>query len=123
MDLETILLAVRTAIGVAVAALAWVLWMIAGTVPDGESLSSLLSAFIPGLAGGAACAWLSPGHRYSAAAAAGLFTTVMLLALMVRADIEREGQPFLLWYWPLWLTPAFCLGAAMIRRGRRSGWP
>jgi hypothetical protein len=117
--METILIALRTAIGVAVAALVWVLWMAIGMPPDGESLTTLLSAFVPGTAGGAACAWLSPPQRYVTAAAAGLFLTVVLLGVMAAQGIERDGQPFLLWYWPIWLTAAFCLGASLVKRGRR----
>jgi hypothetical protein len=119
VKLEMILLWLRTAIGVAVAALVWVLWMGFGLLPDGESPATLLSAIIPGLAGGAVCAWLSPPQRFTTSVAAGLFLTVVLLWLMARLGLQRSGEPFLLWYWPIWLTPAFCVGAALVRRGRR----
>jgi hypothetical protein len=116
--MDTILIALRTAIGVAVAALVWVLWMAVGLPPDGESLATLLSAFIPGMAGGAVCAWLAPPQRYVTAGAAGLFLTVVLLGVMAAQGAERGAQPFLLWYWPVWLTAAFCLGASLVTRGR-----
>jgi hypothetical protein len=119
MNLEVILLSLRTAIGVSVAALAWVLWVGIGPLPDGESPATLLSAFVPGMAGGAVCAWLSPAQRFTTSVAAGMFLTIVLLGLMLSFDMQRDGESFLLWYWPLWLTPAFCLGAALIRRGRR----
>jgi hypothetical protein len=117
--METVLLALRTAIGIAVAALVWVLWVTVGPPPDGESLATLLSAFIPGIAGGAICAWLSPPQRYVAASAAGLFLTIVLLGVMIAQGAQRGEQPFLLWYWPLWLPAAFCVGASLVTRGRR----
>ncbi len=117
--METVLLGLRTVIGITAAALALVLVVQYVHEPDGTSIATLLSAILPGLVGGAVCAWLSPPQRFTTSIAAGMFLTVVLLSLVLTADQQRTTEPFLLWYWPIWITPAFYLGAALVRRGRR----
>lgn len=117
--MRTALLVIRTALGICMAVLAWLVtsWLLRGS--EGHPVAVLAQGIVPGMAGGALVAWLSPRERFTMAATAGVFLSIVLIGLIVALDAERGGQALLIWYWPLWIAPSFLLGAALVKRGRR----
>jgi len=113
--IATALIAVRTAIGITVMALVFILmlWAFPGTTSWNSQ--GMIPAIVAGVFGGAVCYMLAPLRGIAIALSAGGFLTFCLLGIMFILKLEANGQNLLSFYWPIWFIPASYLGAYLGR--------
>ncbi len=115
--MRILLTGLRTLIGIVLAALVWMILVFSMPWIDGHAQFHLAQALAPGIAGGFICALLAPEEKYTTALAAGAFLALGLTGVMLHFELTPEGGlSWLTWYWPIWLLPAFAVGASLVRR-------
>ncbi len=113
--IATALIAVRTAIGITVMALVFILmlWFFPGA--SSWTNHGMLPAVVSGVFGGAVCYLLAPLRGVAIALSAGGFLTFCLLGIMLILNLKAGEQNVLSFYWPVWFIPASYLGAQLGR--------
>jgi len=113
--LATALIAVRTAIGIALMALVFLLmlWAIPGVAS--WTSGAMIAAVVSSILGGTACFLLAPLRGVAIALSAGGFLTFVLLGIMLLLKLHADGQSLVVFYWPVWFIPGSYLGARLGR--------
>ncbi len=76
--------------------------------------SGVVSGSIAGFIGGTAVALFTPHNGLRIATFTGAFVSSILVTWWLFFGADRLGRPLLLWYWPIWIVPAFALGGWVI---------
>jgi hypothetical protein len=102
--------------GIACAVGIWMLVVPIHPIFGQLSLSGLAVPIIAGVGGGFVSGVAAPHHKIRFAVITGVALTALLLAFMLRHGPSHLERNPLLWYWPIWLVPAFAIGGFLSRR-------
>ena len=102
--------------GIACAVAVWTLVAPTHPVFGQLALSGLVVPLIAGIGGGFVSGVAAPRYKVGFAAVTGVALAIVLLAFMLRHGPSHLERNPLLWYWPIWLVPAFAIGGFLSRR-------
>lgn len=81
--------------------------------------SSLIAPIAASLFGGFIVAWVSPSHEVRISTAVGFILFLPMLVFLLRNGFSHFSRNPFFWYWPIYITPFFCLGGFLGRRVSR----
>ena len=105
-DITAFMLGIVTAISI------WFAIFYSGYTPKLQA-TGLLHPVMSGLLGGVVATLVNPRNPIFLATLAGVFVSVPLLAFLLRHGLSHDSHNPLLWYWPIYLAPAFAGGALL----------
>jgi hypothetical protein len=108
--MQTLLIALRTVIGMGVAFTTW-LALVRLIDASGTVVGTLVPVWVGGLLGGLVCALFGVRQAVSLAFTCGLLLALGFLWLRHGVLDLDLGQNTLLTLWPVWFPPAFYVGA------------
>lgn len=77
--------------------------------------SGLISPISASIFGGFIVASISPRYKIRMSAIVGLIVALPLLLFLLRNGFSHYGRNPFFWYWPVYVTPFFCLGGFLGR--------
>ncbi len=77
---------------------------------------ALIPPVFAGLLGGAITGLITPANKIRLAVFAGMIVALPAVAFLLRNGFSHFGRNPLLWYWPIWVVPAFSLGGYLSSR-------
>jgi len=101
--------------GIACAVAVWMLVAPIHPIFGQLALIGLVVPIIAGIGGGFVSGLVAPHHKVGFAVITGIALTTVLLAFMLRHGPSHLERNPLLWYWPIWLVPAFAIGGVLSR--------
>ena len=102
-------------LGIASAIATWALVLDTHPMFVSVSFAGLVPGIVAGLVGGFVAGWLAPRRKLIVPMLLGFLSAAFLLgSIFSRGSIRGDHNPFL-WYWPMWLLPAFAIGGYLSR--------
>ena len=80
--------------------------------------SGLIAPILSGVIGGVFAGLIVPNRRVLVAATAGAVLTIPLMLFLLRNGFSHYDRTPVLWYWPIWLTPAAAVGGFLVRKSK-----
>jgi len=99
-------------LGIVTATSIWFAILYSGYSPKLQA-TGLLHPIMSGLLGGFVATLVNPRNPIFLATLAGVFVAIPLLAFLLRHGFSHDSRNPLLWYWPIYLVPAFAGGGLL----------